>query len=307
MELDQVNQLYSRYLKVTGIRTYHQHLYTINQFFHFLKEGGFTDIRKLVERDILGYLRSRYYYINQFGRQNSVRTRNLEISTLKHFLRFLHKEGLHNQDLASNVVYIKRPLCELPKDILTKREILKIFSLPDISTLQGYRDRTALEILYATGIRRKELSNLRIQDVDFKQECIIVANGKNGKDRVVPVNETTLRFIKNYLLEIRPKLENPENKHSCLLVKLNGDPVRENYANDMLKGYILKTKFKKNIHPHSFRHTLATHLIQSGMPLRHVQEILGHEHLDTTTQYLQLHIKDLQREYRKYHPKEKES
>jgi integrase/recombinase XerD len=214
------------------------------------------------------------------------------------------------EPLGERVKCVKQSKVVLPKDILTKRELLKIFKQPDTGTPIGYRNRVCFELLYATGMRRQEMAHLKISNINFKEKVIHIEQGKGQKDRVVPVCDTAMKWLSHYVKYIRPKLLGKSKNRSgsgeqILFLTANGCPIKPESLGETLMRYIEKAKLKKRIRVHSFRHTIATHLLQKGMPLRHVQELLGHEMMGTTTRYLQLSIKDLQREYRKTHPRER--
>jgi integrase/recombinase XerD len=193
-----------------------------------------------------------------------------------------------------------RPTLQLPKTILTKSELLDLFDMPDTSTLLGYRNRMILELLYATGMRHAELFNLSVSDISFETATVLIQHGKGGHDRVVPLNATALKFIRHYIDVIRPQLLS-HSTTKRLIVSIYGTTSKRPKLGELLQPYF--KKIKKPLSIHTFRHTFATHMLQNGMPLRHVQELLGHAKLQTTTRYLHLNIKDLQREYTKFHPR----
>jgi integrase/recombinase XerD len=261
-------------------------------------------VSELKLKDIKGYLSDRFYHINHKGRQNKESTRNREIAVIKSYLKYLYKSNQINRNWAEEIEYIREEGIKLSKDILSKRELVKLFKQPDPKTEYGKRDRVMLETLYATGIRRNELANLKVSDINFRRETIFIEKGKGGKDRVVPVCKTVLDLLREYLKTTRKKLiKSKENK--IVFPRTKGQKMNSNNVGDILRKHFKKAKFKKPFSLHSLRHSFATHLIVGGMPVRHVQELLGHEKLDTTILYLQLNIKDLQREYRKCHPRER--
>jgi integrase/recombinase XerD len=289
-------------------RTYHSYIWLLELFLKYLARRRITDIKAIQDEDIDRYLKERYYTINQkWGRQNSVRTRNSEIMVLKLFFRSLFEFEYLQRDLTKTVEYGKEPSLCLPKDILTVGELKKIFRQPDLTTPLGYRNRTLLELLYATGLRRAEVCHLQVTDIQWAQKMIFVKKGKFQKDRVVPVCETALEFLKQYVEDIRAELVKGLTKdHGAVFVSHTGRPIQAHNLNSVLAKELSKANLKKHVSLHSFRHTYCTHLIQAGMPLRHVQELMGHEDMNSTLVYLNLSIKDLQFEYRRAHPLEVE-
>lgn len=308
MNLETALEAYLKYLtqRACSPKTIDESKRGLRHYLSFLKDQDVSLVMDITDTLNQDYISSRFYIMNQFGRQNVAATRNNEIKVVRSFLTYLFTQELLETSLAETLRYCKLG-SRIPKDILTKRELLKVFKLPKLTTPKGLRDRMILEVLYATGIRRGELVGLRLQDIDFTQKTLFVHKGKGLKPRVVPVNETALSYLKEYIQSARPMLlaAHKDKKKTDQLVLGTRKPMdNANTLNSELKPYF-KT-LKKKIGIHSFRHTCATHLLQAGMPLRHVQELLGHDKLDTTIRYLQLHLKDLQREYKKCHPGERE-
>lgn len=256
------------------------------------------------------YLTDRYYHLNSKGKQNQPSSRNREISRIRQYLRFLHEKEYVAQDFAPDIELVKESKLTIPKDILTKRELFKLFNQPDTASIYGYRDRMIFELLYATGMRRSELCKLRPDDIDFENKTVFIREGKGKKDRVIPVCDTALKYVSHYLKYVRPYLKVKSQKGAVqdeeLVLSTKGKAIKPNKLNDLLEDHFKNAKFKKKVSIHSLRHTVATHLLQKGMPLRQVQEFLGHVDLNTTAKYLHLQIKDLQREYKKCHPRERD-
>lgn len=308
MQVKTAIQRYVKQLKEKGYaeKTISEYERFLGDYLLFLSADG-THVVKDITGDLNNaYVKERFYVMNQFGRQNSVGTRNNEIKAIRSFMRFLVEQELIKCPLADGIRHYRKRMSRIPKDILTKLELIKLFKQPDTSTLTGYRDRMMMEVLYATGMRRNELRCLRVDDIDYQEKTVLIREGKGSKDRVVPINETALSYIRNYVEDVRPKLmKQYKSKQDTkrLVVGSEKAEIHENTITSTLKIYFKQAKLKKKVTVHSFRHTCATHLLQKGMPLRHVQELLGHEKLDTTIRYLSLSVKDLQREYRRYHPR----
>jgi len=309
LTLQKAQELFQQYLGLRNYsaRTIFGYSRIVTKFLDHLKFLKLNFIQDLTLTHVQSFLKTRYYFINQKGQPNCPKTRNGEIKSLRVFLKFLEKKGFLKQILSAQIKLVQAPLITLPKDILTKTELLYVFSLADKGTILGYRDRTILELLYATGIRAHECVQIEIEDLLFEEQCLFVSLGKGAKDRIVPINNTALSYLKHYLFYIRPKLLNSKFKTQKLFLTYRGKPFNVSNLSEQLAFYYfkpLKTKFKKRISMHSFRHTFATHLLKQGMSIRHVQELLGHKSLDTTAIYLQVTISDLKTEYRKFHPRE---
>ena len=295
--------------------TIHIAIRCIGNLVMWLLKQGLEYTNELGLKEIKKYLRERYYHINAKGRQNQASTRNREISRIRQYLRYLYEKEYISEPLAEKVELVKEARLVIPKDILNKRELLKLFKIPDTGTILGYRDRMIFELLYATGMRRAELCKLKTEDIDFEARVVFIREGKGKKDRVVPVCDTTLKYVQHYIKYVRPYLKKNYKQQTKqtpgqdqeLVLSVNGKAIKPNKLNDLLEDHFRKAKFKKRVTIHSLRHTVATHLLQKGMPLRQVQEFLGHEDLNTTAKYLHLQIRDLQREYKRCHPRELEN
>lgn len=305
MEIVDAIKKYEKYLQLKGYaqRTISEHSRFLGKYEKYLNEQEKTQAEITGLEDVEKYLREGYYGINRYGRHNKPETRNNEIKALRQFYRYLFEAEIITAPIAEQIEYARVSKQIIRKDILSKSELRKLFMIPDTSTVTGYRDRMMLEILYGTGIRLNELSGLKVSDINLKAGTLHIREGKGKKDRVVPVNQKTLEYIRMYLTEIRPVLLG-DGKTLNLLLNSRKEALSINAISHELRGYIKKAKLKKQVTIHSLRHTYATHLLQRGMSLRHVQELLGHENMDTTIRYLQLEVKDLQREYRKCHPRE---
>ena len=160
-------------------------------------------------------------------------------------------------------------------------------------------------MLYSTGIRRQELLNLKLEDIDYEKGFLRVNRGKGDKDRVVPLGSITCKYLENYIKLVRIDLARIKGSE-YLFLTLAGTSMEETSLRKRLHKYTKKAKINKTITPHVFRHTCATHLIQQKANIRCVQGILGHKSLDTTQKYTQITITDLKEAHQKCHPRERE-
>ena len=284
--------------------TIKRYLLFIDHFFTYLEGQNISDIAA-VNRDILrDYQTHLYETINARGEPNSVFHQNNNIKALKSFFRFLVEDGYLVGDPARDVSYAREPR-RLPRSILSQTEAKKVIHVPNTTTVVGYRDRTILEVFYSTGIRRKELINLTLQDVDYHEGFIRINNGKGGKDRVVPIGKIACRYLENYIKAVRPSLiKDPRNNH--LFLSFTGTCLSENRVWEIVKIYSKKAKIKKTVSPHTFRHTCATLMLRNKANVRHIQELLGHASLDSTQVYTSVSITDLKEVHRRCHPREKD-
>lgn len=161
-----------------------------------------------------------------------------------------------------------------------------------------------LEALYSTGIRTGELINLTLYDIDPQKGLLKINKGKGQKDRIVPIGKLACKYIKKYLRTARPKLQNSSKDQTLFLTQRGNRFERANFGK-IIQKYAKLANLKKRICPHSFRHTCATQMLEEGADIRYIQELLGHQSLQTTQIYTRVTIKDLKRIHSKFHPREK--
>ncbi len=163
--------------------------------------------------------------------------------------------------------------------------------------------RAILEVFYATGIRKEELRNLSLADLNLEEGLLRITLGKGAKDRVVPLGSIAVSALKAYLIEARPVLLKT-GQTDRLFISYRGQPLDSHTLGALVKKHAQLAQIKKIVTPHVWRHSCATHLIQNHASLRHVQDLLGHSSLSTTERYLRLTITDLKEAHAKFHPRE---
>ena len=301
----------------TLIARYQQHLEILNQsprtrttvrsylalWRAFADEIKLADPQAATTGTMLDFQRWLFYRPTTRNPQRSIASQNNVLICVKTFFAFLQQEGVVTGNPAGALVLARAPQT-LPRNILTPQEARKIIETPDTGTLLGYRDRTIFEVLYATGLRKSELMNLTVADVNLEEELLRINGGKGGKDRVAPLTRTACSFLENYLKVIRPELLGRRSSDR-LFISRRGRPMAKNTVGQMVEKYARLSKVKKHVTPHLWRHSCATHLLKNHANLRHVQEILGHRSLATTERYLHLTITDLKQAHRRCHPREK--
>jgi integrase/recombinase XerD len=229
----------------------------------------------------------------------SQNTRARIFSCLRTFLSFLEIEGLYDGNIAADI-QIPKKIVKLP-DFLSIDEVIMLLESPDLSTSKGLRDRAILELLYATGIRVSELTSLTLQNV-LLDERVIRVLGKGNKERVVPFNTETAKFLETYITSIRPVILKKRGEDRVFL-NLRGGPISRVSIWKIIKEYSIKAGINKNLYPHILRHTFATHLLQRGCDLRTLQIFLGHASLMTTQIYTHLDKEFLKEVHKRYHPR----
>jgi site-specific recombinase XerD len=218
----------------------------------------------------------------------------LKANTKKNYFYILSQFlALYYPKLVKHIVIPKVPF-ELPKKIPTEDEVKIILSGPDITTYGGIRDRVILELFYGSGIRLSELSNIKLEDLDLEKHILRVCQGKNKKDRIVPVSKAGCAWVRKYIKKVRTLYLPKEN---YLIVGKWGGRMYVGYPGDIVKKY-------GEFSPHKYRHGFATHLLRGGMKETSLQRLLGHAQISTTQIYTKVTVPDLLAAYRKYHPRD---
>ncbi len=237
--------------------------------------------------------------LKQEGRAASTVARKL--ASIKAFYRFLTAERYIRRNPAEVLEAASRGL-HLPK-VLSVQEVERLLDEPNLGTLDGYRDKTMLELLYATGMRVSELVNVPMKNVDMKMQYVIVM-GKGSKERMLPLGRTALHYLEHYLSVVRPQLLHgkPEAAAELFVTGWGGPMTRERFY-EIIVAYGKSAGISKRVTPHMLRHSFATHLLNNGTDLRIVQELLGHADISTTQIYTHLDVERLREVYDKTHPR----
>lgn len=263
----------------------------------FCKTLGFKNSDALVNvsrEQITGYMTQ----LKEKGLAAATIARKL--AAIKAFYRFMTAEGYMDANPAE-VVEAGTKGIKLPR-VLSEDEVVRLLNQPDITTAEGFRDRTMLEVLYATGMRVSELINLTLERVDLNMKYII-AFGKGSKERIVPLGSVAAEFLQHYLEKVRPKLTHEDRNTNIVFLAFGGHELTRQRFWQIIRAYGRKANIKKALTPHILRHSFATHLLDNGADLRSVQELLGHSDISTTQIYTHLTNKRLRDIYAKAHPR----
>lgn len=307
--MDELNHLatqFENYLKSLGRaqKTIKEALRKLTKFIVYLHAKSITQAVAISGDTVRDYQVFLYQNVNAYGRVNSVAYQNGLLSVVKQFLDYLAQTGHIMAAPSQGLSYAKTPQ-RLPTSVLTPAEVHKILKMPDVNSAIGYRDRTILEVFYSSGIRKTELRNLSLPDVDY-HEGLLKVTGKGGKDRVVPVGRIACRYLQNYIKAVRPMLQN-RLPNDIVFLSSRGNRLNHNAVWVLVKKYAKLAGIKKNVHCHTFRHTCATALVKNKADLRSVQKLLGHANLSTTQVYTHLTISDLKKVHARCHPREQEA
>ena len=240
-----------------------------------------------------------YLYLNEYRKLGakiiSIHYRRSLILGIQQFFKWLHHQGhiLFNPALH---LEIPRQPKNLSRRILTYKQVQSVLDQPDIRTKIGIRDKAILELLYASGIRRTELLNLNVDEIDLSRELIYVRQGKGGKDRIIPLGKSASECIKKYLNDAR-RLWLKDQQNRSLFISIRGNALNSSNLNMSVKKYINQAGIDKPGSCHLIRHSMATHMLEKGCDVRYVQEMLGHSHISSTQAYTHVSMAKLKEVY----------
>jgi len=224
---------------------------------------------------------------------------NRTLAAIRGLYRYLLRSG-HIAENTLTKVSLAKAWMRLP-DTLNLHEMEELLQKPDDTKPQGLRDKAMLELLYATGLRVTELLTLTVNDLNWQVGCL-TATGKGRKERIVPVGKAAVATLRRYMDESRPLLLKGK-KTDILFVNRRGGGLTRQALWKMIKKYAILAGLQKKVHPHTFRHSFATHLLEGGADLRAVQVMLGHADISTTQVYTHVTRERLKEIHRKYHPR----
>lgn len=280
-----------RGLSANTISAYRRDLNKYLQYLEKLKVSSFGEIKRSQITDFMLLLKDKGLNSNSISRA---------LVAVKMLHRFLVNEARLKDDVTS-VLSSPKLWRKLP-EVLSPDEVEQLLRGPNLKTLQGIRDRAALELMYATGMRVSEMTNLNLGDLNLEMnfvKCI----GKGQKERVVPLGSYAVTALKRYLGAARPELLKQKKEESRLFLTRLGKQMSRQTFWKAIKFYAQKAKLKKEIKPHTLRHSFATHLLERGADLRTVQEMLGHSDISTTQIYTHIDKERLKQVHRQFHPR----
>lgn len=277
---------YLKYERAYSDNTVGAYMNDLNKYEEFLKK----DILKSDTEDLERYLK----YIKNLESTTVAH----KITSIKSYFNYNIKRGIVSVNPADKV---SRPkLTKHLPEYLTEEEVGKLLDV-EVKSPYDYRNKTILELLYSSGIRISELVNIKTPNYD-SEECLIRIMGKGSKERIVPLGDYAINIMNDYMNNYRPLIN---KKHTdYVFVNNRGDKISRQFIFKVIKKEALKKGIKKDISPHTLRHTFATHLLKNGADLRIIQELLGHENISTTQIYTHVTNNKLKSDYETYFPKD---
>ena len=280
-------------IKHSSANTVSSYLRDVRQFSDYLSSHEQTAMERADRACICRYTQ----HLTQEGKSPATVARC--VASLKSFYRYCISEGLTSENPVRSIPQQKSEK-KLPQ-ILTGREVELLLEQPKCVDCKGYRDKSMLEMLYATGMRVSEMIALNVSDVSLAG-AFVKCSGANGKFRIIPLYPAAVNALTAYLTDIRPKMV-ADSDETSLFVNMNGTRMTRQGFWKIIKHYQQKAGIEKDITPHTLRHSFATHLLENGADLHSIQEMLGHSDISSTQIYSQLVKKQLKDVYNKAHPR----
>ena len=269
-------------------------------FFEWCQARSVTRPAEVTKPIVDRYQRHLFYYRTTKGKPLAFRSQLMALTTLRGYFKWLTRTNVLLWNPASELE-LPRAEKRLPKHVLTVAEAERVLEQPDLSDALGVRDRAILETLYSTGIRRREVAQVTLFDVDQERGTLMVRQGKGKKDRIVPIGERAVAWIGRYLEQVRPGLVVPPDPGTLFLTP-EGEGVGCAWLTDRVSDYVREAAIGKTGSCHLFRHTCATLMLEGGADIRYIQEMLGHAELSTTQLYTRVSIRRLKAVHALTHP-----
>lgn len=266
----------------------------ITKFIKFLGEIGIDDFDGVSTTHLSEFFERQ----KKTGLDNATTTRY--ISSIKGFFNYLSASNYIKSNPVDGISSIKRSR-KLP-DVLSFQEINSILESPNVKNKLGLRDKALLELLYSSGLRCSEIINLKLNDIFFADEVIRVF-GKGSKQRIVPMGSSAIHWLNEYLKSSRQLLQKRTKSEGYVFLNNRGGKLSRMGLWKILAQHAKNAGIKKDVHPHTFRHSFATHLIEGGADLRAVQEMLGHSDISTTQIYTHIDRNYIKQVHREHHPR----
>jgi integrase/recombinase XerD len=294
-----------RYLEQLGARNYSESTIegrrdAIKVFLNWGMERDLKQASQITRPILEAYQRWLWKYTQSNGKRLGWSTQRSRISTLKDWFKWMTKQNVLMHNPASEVD-LPRKEKRLPETALTLAEVEALLGVPNVADPLGVRDRAMLELFYSTGLRRTELCRLELPDFHATRKTLHVRRGKGKKDRMVPVGERAVLWLERYVVEVRPRLYLDTRTQAIFLTGYGG-PFNPDVVSRMVSSMMERAGLSGKGSCHLLRHSCATHMLEGGADIRYIQQLLGHEKLETTAIYTEVNIRQLQEVHARCHP-----
>jgi integrase/recombinase XerD len=281
-------------------RTISGRRYALDAFLRWCVERELIRADSITLPILESYARHLYRFRKENGKPLANSAQCSRLTGVKELFRWLCRSHHVLYNPASELE-MPRKEKRLPEEPLTIAQVETVLAQPDISDPLGVRDRAMMELFYSTGIRRSELARLQVFSINQERHTVQIRQGKGRKDRVVPIGARALLWIERYLSEVRPLLMMDTVEKSLFLTSY-GEPFNPDVLSRKVSKYIKDADLGRTGSCHLFRHTCATHMLEGGADIRFIQQLLGHEKLETTQIYTDVSIKQLLEVHARTHP-----
>ena len=282
-------KLFLQNRKKSSENTVQSYLRDTNQFFSYCTAKKLS-VKTINSSDINRFLE----HLSAMGKSDATNTR--VIAALRCYYKFLISEGYVNENPLDKI-HTKKLEKKLP-NILDAGEIIKLLDSPNGSDLKSIRDKAMLELLYATGIKVSELIDVKLSDINLQ---IGILHLHDKKERIIPLYPAAVKTLSNYVINVRPAIILNQNE-DLLFTNMSGQALSRQGLWKIIKHYSEKANIKKDITPHTLRHSFAAHLLENGAQLKDIKEMLGHSDISSTQIYAQFMKSKYTLAYAKYHP-----
>lgn len=282
---------YLRIEKKSSLNTLESYTRDLGQFLTYCEMNEIIDISRVDLKTIEKF----FEYLTVIGKSNATVSR--VAASLRCFFNYLIKNSVIDSNPLTGLK-MKSSEKKLP-EILSGKEILNLLSQPSDGDYKSIRDKAMLELLYATGIKVSELTDLTVSDVNIQIGILNLKKAKN--ERIIPIYPAAVKTLQNYIVNVRPIIVT-DRKENRLFTNMSGEPLSRQGFWKIVKFYAQKANIKKEITPHTLRHSFAAHLLENGADLKDIKEMLGHSDISTTQIYAQLMKNKYALDYKKFHP-----
>jgi integrase/recombinase XerD len=269
-------------------------------FLNWAAERDLTQAGQITRPILEAYQVGLSRWVKANGKPLGWRTQRERLGSLKHWFQWLTRRNVLLHNPASELELPRRER-RLPAHALSVEEVARLLAVPDVADPLGVRDRAMLELFYSCGLRRTELARLELPNVQLERGTLTVRQGKGHKDRVVPIGARAGHWLERYGREVRPRLCLDTRVQSLFLTGY-GEAFNPDVLTRMVSQWMEQAGLSKRGSCHLLRHTCATHMLEGGADIRYIQQLLGHESLETTAIYTEVSIRQLQEVHRRCHP-----
>ena len=298
----------ARFIEYSNARAYSERTTALREahlkrFIAWCAERGVDRVQDVTKPILERYRRHLYHYRKASGEPLSFATQQQRLLPLRAFFKWLAREN-HILGNPASELELPRVPRKLPAHILSHEDVEAVIAQTFVQGVMGVRDRAILETLYSTGLRRSELAQLKLYDLDLKNGTLRVRQGKGQKDRFVPLGSRAIAALKAYIEDVRPELVVGVDDGTVFVHEF-GEPFEKGRLSDLVKRYLLAAGIDKPGACHLFRHAMATQMLENGADIRFIQAILGHAQLTTTEIYTHVSIVKLKEIHALTHPAER--